>query len=300
MAAVDAGIERQVSPGLHLPFLGRLVKFCRTQPLGGFGLLVLTVFMLMAIFAPWLAPYSYSKTSLLEQLKSASAAHLMGTDNLGRDVFSRLIRGARVEMLVGFGAVGISTTLATLIGMFSGYFGGLADLSVQRFIDIWMAFPGLILLITIIAMFEPGQLQVTVAIGLLLTAGASRVVRSATLETRSRVYVEAAQSIGATDRRILLHHILPNIFAPIMVITTTQLGLAILLEATLSFLGYGVPPPEPSWGALLGPEARKDILKAPMLSVWPGVAIFLAVYSFNVLGDALRDVLDPRLRGGRM
>jgi len=299
MTAIEARIERPAAPGLHLPVLSGLARFCRTKPLGGFGLFVLTAFVLMAIFAPWLAPYSYSKTSILQQLKSASGAHLMGTDNLGRDVFSRIIRGARVEMLVGFGAVLIATTLATLIGMLSGYFGGVADLTAQRFIDIWMAFPGLILLITIISMFQPGQLQVTVAIGLLLTAGASRVVRSATLEARSRTYVEAAQSIGATDRGILLHHILPNIFAPIMVIATTQLGLAILLEATLSFLGYGVPPPEPSWGALLGPEARKDMLRAPMLSVWPGLAIFLAVYSFNVLGDALRDVFDPRLRGGR-
>jgi peptide/nickel transport system permease protein len=298
MAAVDASIERRAAPGIHLPVLGRLVNFCRVQPLGGFGLVVLSLFALMAVFAPWLAPYSYSKTSILHQLQSASADHLMGTDNLGRDVFSRLIRGARIEMLVGFGAVLIATTLATLIGMFSGYFGGIADLTIQRFIDIWMAFPGLILLITIISMFQPGQLQVTVAIGLLLTAGASRVVRSATMETRSRTYVEAAEALGASNGRILLRHVLPNIFAPVMVIATTQLGLAILLEATLSFLGYGVPPPEPSWGALLGPEARKDILKAPMLSVWPGLAIFLAVYSFNVLGDALRDVLDPRLRGG--
>jgi peptide/nickel transport system permease protein len=279
--------------------LSTVLRFYRAKPLGGFGLTVLALFVLMGVFAPWLAPYDYQETDVLNRLKGSSLAHPMGTDNLGRDLLSRIIQGARVEMFVGLGAVVVAVALALLIGLASGYLGGAVDLSLQRLIDVWMAFPGIILLITIITMFQPGLWQVTVAIGLLLTAGASRVVRAATLDVKSRTYVEAARALGATDARVVLHHIVPNIFAPLMVVATTLLGLAILLEATLSFLGYGVPPPEPSWGALLGPEARKDMLKAPMLSVWPGIAIFLAVYSFNVLGDSLRDVLDPRLRGTR-
>ena len=288
------------SSRLRVSWLAALLRFCRTKPLGGFGLVVLTLMVLMAVFADVIAPYNYQQTDILNQLKGSSWAHPMGTDNLGRDVLSRIIRGARVEMLVGLGAVIIAVSIATAIGLASGFIGGAFDLVVQRLIDIWMAFPGLILLITIVAMFQPGLWQVTVAIGVLLAAGASRVVRAATLEIKSRAFVEATRSLGATNVRVVLRHIVPNIFAPLMVVATTMLGLAILLEATLSFLSYGVPPPEPSWGALLGPEARKDILKAPMLSVWPGLAIFLVVYSFNVLGDSLRDVLDPRLRGARM
>ena len=285
-------------PTVGVPGLYPLWRFCRSKPLGGFGLVVLLLMVVMAVFAPWIAPYGYEETDILNRLQGSSLTHPMGTDNLGRDLFSRIIYGARVEMLVGLGAVGIAVGVALVIGLVSGYAGGVVDLTLQRLIDIWMAFPGIILLITVISMFQPGLWQVTAAIGFLLAAGASRVVRAATLEASSRMYIEAARTIGATNARILLRHVLPNIFAPVMVVATTLLGIAILLEATLSFLGYGVPPPQPSWGALLGPEARKDMLKAPMLSVWPGIAIFLAVYSFNVLGDSLRDVFDPRLRGG--
>ena len=285
-------------PTVGVPGLNSLWRFCRSKPLGGFGLVVLLLMVIMAVFAPWIAPYGYEETDILNRLQGSSLTHPMGTDNLGRDLFSRIIYGARVEMLVGLGAVGIAVGVALVIGLVSGYAGGVVDLMLQRLIDIWMAFPGIILLITVISMFQPGLWQVTAGIGFLLAAGASRVVRAATLEASSRMYIEAARTIGANNARILLRHVLPNIFAPVMVVATTLLGIAILLEATLSFLGYGVPPPQPSWGALLGPEARKDMLKAPMLSVWPWIAIFLAVYSFNVLGDSLRDVFHPRLRGG--
>jgi peptide/nickel transport system permease protein len=291
--------RREAGNSAYRPPHSALLRFVRQKPLGGFGLAVLMLLVLMAVFAPLIAPYDYETPDILSRLQGSSRAHLMGTDNLGRDLLSRIIYGARVELLVGLGTVGIACGIALVVGMSSGYLSGGFDLTVQRLIDVWMAFPGIILLITIISMFQPGLWQVTVAIGLLLAAGASRVVRAATLETNSRTYVEAARALGATDMRVLMRHILPNIFAPLMVVATTLLGLAILLEATLSFLGYGVPPPQPSWGALLGPEARKDMLKAPMLSIWPGVAIFLTVYSFNVLGDALRDVFDPRLKGSR-
>jgi peptide/nickel transport system permease protein len=299
MAQAKSELAVLPAPSLRVPGVRGLLRFYRTKPLGGFGLSVLVLMVIMAVLANWIAPYGYEETDILNRLQGSSWSHPMGTDNLGRDLLSRIIYGARVEMLVGLGAVAIAVGVALVIGLVSGYAGGVVDLALQRVIDVWMAFPGIILLITVISMFEPGLWQVTIAIGLLLAAGASRVVRASTLEASSRTYVEAARTLGAGNARIVLRHILPNIFAPLMVVATTLLGLAILLEATLSFLGYGVPPPQPSWGALLGPEARKDMLKAPMLSVWPGIAIFLAVYSFNVLGDSLRDVLDPRLRGGR-
>lgn len=279
--------------------LRAVARFYRREPLGAVGLTVLLVLVLMAVLAPLVAPYGYATTDILHQLAGPSPSHLLGTDNLGRDVLSRIIWGARVELLVGLGAIAIAGVSAILVGMVSGYFRGALDLAVQRLVDVLMAFPGLILLITIISMFQPGLVQVTVAVGILLIPAATRVVRSAALAAAELQYVEAARSIGAADRRILIRHIMPNVFAPTMVTLTTFLGLAILLEATLSFLGYGVPPPQPSWGSMIGPDARRDMLRDPMLSIWPGIAIFLAVYSFNVLGDSLRDILDPRLRGAR-
>ncbi len=291
---VKGGVERRRLPGAaQIRVLGR---FYRHEPLGAFGLTILLIMLVTAVFAPWLAPYGYSDTSILHQLEDPSVSHPLGTDNLGRDVLSRIIYGARVEILVGLGAVAIAGIASAVLGTLSGYFRGWVDLIMQRFVDVLMAFPGIILLITIIAMFEPGITQVTLAIGILLAPAAIRVVRSAALSAAQMPYVEAAHSSGATHTRVILRHILPNVFAPAMVTLTTMFGLAILLEATLSFLGYGVPPPEPSWGSMLGPDARRDMLRAPLLSIWPGVAIFLAVYSFNVLGDSLRDVLDPRLR----
>lgn len=276
--------------------LRALGRFYRHEPLGALGLTIFVLLVFVALFAPLLAPYGYSDTSILNQLEDPSLSHPFGTDNLGRDVLSRIIYGARVEILVSLGSVFIAGAVAILLGTLSGYAGGWVDLVLQRFVDVLMAFPGIILLITIIAMFEPGMWQVTIAIGILLAPAAIRVVRSAALSAAQMPYVEAAHSSGATHTRVILRHILPNVFAPTMVTLTTMFGLAILLEATLSFLGYGVPPPEPSWGSMLGPDARRDMLRAPLLSIWPGLAIFLAVYSFNVLGDSLRDVLDPRLR----
>lgn len=287
------GGERRLPGAVQFRALGR---FYRHEPLGAFGLTIFVVMVIVALSAPWIAPYSYSNTSLLHQLEEPSRSHLLGTDNLGRDVLSRIIWGARVEMLVSVGSVLLAGFAGAFFGTLSGYLRGWLDLILQRFVDILMAFPGLILLITIISMFEPGLVQVTAAIGILLSPAAIRVVRSAALSSAEMPYIEAARSAGATNSRIILRHILPNVFAPTMVTLTTMFGLAILLEATLSFLGYGVPPPQPSWGSMLGPDARRDMLRAPLLSIWPGIAIFLAVYSFNVLGDSLRDVLDPRLR----
>ncbi len=297
MEVTVAELGYRVHPLYRLWHIAKAVRdFYSRQPLGAFGLTVLVIFALMGIFAPIIAPYHYAETDILHRLEGPSLKHPLGTDNLGRDVLSRIIWGARVEMLVGLGAMAISGFAGTVLGALAGYFRGRVDWLVQRYLDIQMSFPGIILLITIISMFRPGLTQVTVAIGVVLIPAATRVVRAASIAVSSMPFIEAARTLGAPAWQIVVRHVLPNVFPPVMVAVTAQLGQAILIEATLSFLGYGVPPPQPSWGALLGPEARKDILKAPLLSVWPGLAIFLAVYSFNMLGDAMRDLLDPRIR----
>jgi peptide/nickel transport system permease protein len=233
------------------------------------------------------------------RLQGPSLAHPFGTDANGRDMLSRVIWGARISVTVGFGAVLISTVLATSIGVISGYFGGWFDLLFQRLIDIWIAFPALVLLVSLVAVLGPGLWSVTIILGVLVTPGNSRVIRSAVIAMRHLPYVETAHCLGAGHARIILRHVLPNVFVPILILATVRLGTAILAEATISFLGYGVPPPYPAWGAMLSGTGRAYMLQSPWLSVWPGLAISLVVFGFNMLGDALRDVLDPRMRGTR-
>jgi peptide/nickel transport system permease protein len=199
---------------------------------------------------------------------------------------------------VGFGAVGIGTLLATIIGVSSGYFGGTLDVCLQRLVDAWMAFPFLVVLLSVMAILGPGLLNVVLSLGVLSAANSSRIIRSATLSIREHQYVEAARAVGASQWRIIWLYILPNVIAPIIIIATVSLGFAILAESALSFLGLGVPPPYPSWGEMLSGSGRTYMHKAPWMATWPGVAISLAVFGFNMLGDALRDLLDPRLRGG--
>ncbi len=293
LAAAPADLRPRRTP------LGALGLFIRKKPLGAFGGAIVLLLLLTAILAPLLAPYPYDEAHADVRLQGPSLAHPLGTDANGRDMLSRIIYGARVSVTVGFGAVLIGTGLATIIGAISGYFGGLFDLLVQRFVDIWISFPALVLLISIISMFGPGLWNVTFVLGILLAPGASRVIRSAVLAIRYQPYMESARCIGATDRRILVRYVLPNVFAPIIILATVQLGGAILAESTVSFLGYGVPPPAPAWGGMLSGQGRAFMLQSPWLSIWPGLAITLAVFGFNMLGDALRDVLDPRLRGSR-
>jgi peptide/nickel transport system permease protein len=214
-------------------------------------------------------------------------------------MLSRIIWGARISVTVGFGAVLISTVLAVTIGVISGYFGGLFDLLFQRLVDVWISFPAIVLLVSLVAVLGPGLWSVTLILGILVTPGSSRVIRGAVIGMRHLPYVETASCLGAGHARIILRHVLPNVFAPILVLATVRLGTAILAEATISFLGYGVPPPYPAWGAMLSGTGRAFMLQSPWLSVWPGLAISLVVFGFNMLGDALRDELDPRLRGSR-
>jgi peptide/nickel transport system permease protein len=278
-------------------FGSRVWWFVRRKPLGAFGAAVVLVLLFTAAFAPILAPYSYEQGDAAKRLRPPGVEHPLGTDANGRDMLSRIIWGARVSVTVGFGSVFIAMSLATLIGTVSGYFGGRLDTFIQRLVDIWMAFPAIVLLISLLSVLGPGLWNVVITLGVLLAAGASRVVRGATLAVRNNLYIEAARCVGCTDGRILLFYVLPNVFPVVIVLATVQLGGAILAESTISFLGYGVPPPHPAWGAMLGGIGRAYMHQAPWLVLWPGLAISLTVFGFNMLGDALRDVLDPRLRG---
>lgn len=274
-----------------------LIKFARTKPLGALGGFFVALVIFLAIFAEAVAPYDYNKRNLRQRLKPPSTTYFMGTDSLGRDVFSRIVYGARVSVSVGMGGIGLGTLLATIIGITSGYFGGRFDILFQRVVDAWQAFPWLVILLSIMAIFQPGPLTLILGIGILSAASNSRIIRSATLAIKENQYIEAARAIGAGHCRIILSYILPNVFAPIIIVATIGLGFAILAESALSFLGFGVPPPFPSWGEMLSGTARTYMDRAPWLAMWPGVAISVAVFGFNMLGDALRDVLDPLLRG---
>jgi peptide/nickel transport system permease protein len=273
----------------------RLVK---EKPLGTIGAVIVLVLLLTGIFANFLAPYGMNEVRLLERLSPPSAMHLLGTDNLGRDILSRLIYGARISMIVGLASPAIATFVSAIIGILSGFFGETFDMVVQRFVDAWMSFPALLILIVVMSLVGIGLVQVIVVLGLLFGINGSRVVRSAVIGIKENVYVEAAKAVGCTTPRILIRHILPNIMAPMIVLFTTSMGTAIISEAGLSFLGYGVPPGIPSWGNMLSGEGRQFMELAPQLALWPGLALSTVVYGLNMFGDALRDLLDPRLRGG--
>jgi peptide/nickel transport system permease protein len=272
-------------------------RFIRQKPLGAFGAALILLFLILALGAQWLAPYPYDVGVAAQRLQWPSLAHPFGTDANGRDLLSRIIWGSRVSVTIGFGAVLISTVVACVVGITSGYFGGWVDLLVQRVVDVWISFPALVLLVSLVAIVGPGLWSTTLVLGILLAPGTSRVVRSAVLAMRHQPYVESARCVGAGHWRIVLRYVLPNVSAAILVLATVQLGAAILAESTLSFLGYGVPPPFPTWGSMLSGTGRAYMLQSPWLSIWPGLAISAAVFGFNMLGDALRDVLDPRLRG---
>ncbi len=275
----------------------RLVRFLRSKPLAAFGVLIILVLLAMAIFAEGIAPYHYNQSELEESLQPPSYAHWLGTDNQGRDIFSRVVYGARISMSISLGAVLIGTVLATLVGTVSGYFGGTFDLLLQRVVDAWMAFPWLVLLVSIMAIVGRGLTNLIVALGILVAAEGSRVIRSATLSVKEQTYMEAARAAGASHARMLWRYIIPNVIAPIIITATVSLGSVILAEASLSFLGFGVPPPYPSWGRMLNSSGRVFMVRAPWMVIWAGAAISVTVFAFNMVGDALRDMLDPRLRG---
>ncbi len=244
------------------------------------------------------APYGMNETHIADALAAPSATYWLGTDNLGRDMLSRVIFGARVSMIVGLAAATIATLLTAFIGILSGYFGGKFDLIVQRFVDAVMCIPGLILLMVLIAMLGPGLWQVIVVSGVRWGITGSRIIRGAVIGIKENVYVQAAEAIGCSTPRILTRHILPNVMAPLIVRFSILVPNLILIEASLSFLGFGIPPPVPSWGGMLSGTGRPYMLRAPWMAIWPGLALAIVVYGVNMFGDAVRDLLDPRLRGG--
>jgi len=282
------------------PFLiDTFVRLVKTKPLGTIGAIIVLILFLVGALADIIAPYDYNYVDVASRLAPPSALHLLGTDNIGRDLLSRIIYGARISMFVGLGVASLSTFLCTIIGSVSGFIGGKLDLIIQRFVDAIMCFPSLVLLLTVIAIVGPGLTQVILVLGILGgIGGRTRVVRSAVMSIRENVYMMAARAAGASNLMILWKHVLPNIMAPVIVLFTIQMGAAILIEATISFLGLGIPPPLPSWGGMLSGSGRQYMLQAPWMAIWPGVALALVVYGINMLGDGLRDVLDPRLRGG--
>ena len=275
-------------------FFTRLV---RTKPLGTLSAVLVLSFFLTGVFAGVLAPYGENEQSRQNLLEPPSAEHWLGTDPIGRDLFSRVIHGARISMLVGVVGSITSLLVSCCIGLPSGYFGGKFDLLVQRFIDAWIVFPDLIILIMLVAIVGPGLWTIVFILGASYGLGGSRSVRGAVIGIRQNVYIESAQATGATTLRILLRHMLPNVVPFLVVLVTTRMPGMMLAEAGLSFLGLGVPPPTPSWGGMLSGSAINYMYVAPWLSIWPGLALSIVVYSSNMFGDALRDLLDPRLRG---
>lgn len=275
-----------------------MIRMVREKPLGAFGGVVILLLVLVSIFAGSLAPYDYSELHLEDRLSPASAKYLLGTDQLGRDFLSRLIHGGRTSLAVGLAATTVHVLIAVLVGTIAGFFGGIPDLIIQRIVDAWMSFPGLLLLLTIMSILGQGMLQTILVLGLTSGIANSRVVRGAVISIRQNDYFEAARAIGSTNMRTLLRHVLPNIMAPVIVIFSITIGATIVAESSLSFLGFGMPPEIPSWGSMLSREGRQYMEIAPWIAFWPGLALTVVVYSLNMFGDALRDLLDPRLKGG--
>lgn len=272
-------------------------RFFKGNAVGAIGAAIIVLLVVLAVGAPLIAthdPYAIDSSALR---MSPNTDHYFGTDELGRDLYSRIIYGARISLWVGFLAVSIAVGIGAPVGMAAAYFGKWVDQGVQLLTDALFAFPTIVLGLALVSVMGPGVTQVIIAVGIVNIPRVTRVVRSSALSVKAMPYVEAANSCGATDRRIVFRHILPNILAPIMIMATAGFATAILAEASLSFLGAGTPPPTPSWGTMLSGAAQEFIRVAPWMAIFPGIAITAAVFAFNLFGDALRDVFDPRLRG---
>ncbi len=275
-----------------------VVRLFREKPLAATGLVIVAVLLVTALLADFIAPYDYREQNLQESLMGHSLTHLMGTDQLGRDIFSRIVVGARVSLVVAFSCVAGFLLIAIVFGMGTGYMGGKIDMLVQRFVDGWMTIPTLIILLAMVSVVGQGLWQIILVLSLDRGISTSRVLRGEALALKETTYVEAARAVGAGHLRVFLLHVVPNAFAPIIIMATISLGVFILAEASLSFLGYGVPPPFPTWGSMLSGSGLSYMQRAPWMAIWPGIALTVGVWAFNMLGDGMRDQLDPRLRGG--
>jgi peptide/nickel transport system permease protein len=274
----------------------RLRFLARRYPLGAFGALIMALCVFAAVFAPYITVYDPLSTNAALSLARPSAQHWLGCDFMGRDVYSRIVYGSRISLAVGIGSMGLGITCGVIIGLTSGYLGGWIDLAAQRLIDILQSLPLLVMALLMTASLGPSLRNTIIAISIALIPSSARVVRANTLSLREQPFVESAKAIGMSEFRIAFRHVLPNTLAPLIVLATAQLGATILIEATLSFLGLGVPEPHPSWGRMLSESAAEYVRTAPWLVIFPGLAISLVVFGTNLFGDALRDVLDPRQR----
>jgi peptide/nickel transport system permease protein len=298
MTKADVQVLESLAPPWRLNLnLRPLWLFCKRKPLGAVGAVLLLAFIVVAILAPALATHDPDLNNYRARVKPPSAEHWFGTDGFGRDIYSRVVYGARLSMYVGVLATLLGTTLGALAGLLSGFSGGRIDQFIQRCADVLFTLPGLVLAMAIVTMLGPSMLNVVIAIAIPRLPSTNRVIRSAVLAAKESLYVEASRAIGCRSWRIMLRHLLPNVTAPYIVIATAGLSGAILVEASLSFLGLGVPPPAPSWGRMLSVEGMRYFETAPWMAIFPGIFISAAVFGANLFGDALRDVLDPKLRG---
>ncbi len=291
---MDSGLATKKRRSWLVGFFMALLK----KPLGIAGLAITLLLLLTGIFANFLAPYGYNQTDIGNLLVPPSAKFWLGTDAVGRDVFSRVIYGARISVIVGLSASSLATILSLIIGVVSGYVGGKLDLMLQRIVDSWMCLPQLIVMMIVISVLGAGMWSLIIVLGLSWGIIGSRIIRGAVIGIKENAYVAAAAATGCSTIRILIRHILHNIMAPAIVLFTTRVPNVILVEASLSFLGFGIPSPIPSWGGMLSGSGRAYMLQAPWMVFWPGLALAIVVYGINMFGDAVRDILDPRLKGG--
>jgi peptide/nickel transport system permease protein len=296
MATIDHAVELHKAGANVDSKFGVFLFYCRRHPLGTIGAVIFAAFVFAALFSGWIAPHDPLATNADRSLAAPDGTSIMGADVMGRDVYSRIVHGARISLAVGVGSTLLGGILGVIIGLMSGYLLGWFDLVTQRVIDIMQALPLLVMALVMAAALGPSLENTIIAISIPLIPHVARVIRSNTLSLREMPFVEAARAVGMSEMRIAVKHILPNTMAPFIVLATAQLGSAILTEASLSFLGLGIPEPHPSWGRMLSESSAEYVRTAPWLVIFPGIAISLAVFGTNLLGDAVRDILDPRQR----
>ena len=294
-AVPPAKQDENKRPGFLADLFKRMV---REKPLGTFGLGVVVILLIAGIFANFIAPYGMKTIDLLNRLQGPSSAHYLGTDQLGRDELSQLIFGARISLVIGLSATAISTVISILIGATSGFVGGKFDMIIQRFIDVWMSIPQMAVLLTIVNILPRSMLTIIMVLGITGGLGGSRGTRSAVFWIKGNTYISSADAIGSPRWRTMLRHVLPNIMPVIIIGFTIGIGGAILAESSLSFLGMGLQPGIPSWGAMINGGGQQYLQTVPELALWPGFALSITIFGINMFGDGLRDLLDPRLRGG--
>ncbi len=295
--SAEAALASQFRQKQRHPALDVTIKVLK-HPIGGTFGAILLILLLAAIFAYWITPYDPLATSV-NTFQSPSWEHPFGTDDIGRDQYTRIVYGARPALTIGILSVFLGVGGGLIIGLVSGYFGGKLDLVVQRFVDGFIALPGLVLILALVSVLGPSLRNALFAIAVVSAARASRVIRGAVISVKQNVYIDAAHMLGATDMRLMFRHVLPNVVAPVLILISSSMGTAVLLDASLSFLGLGTQPPAPSWGLMLATSGRRYMETAPYLAIIPGLFISVTVVAFNMVGDTIRDILDPRLRGAR-